>query len=101
MYRNPNYQKEYHKKYSISERGKKIKEDCNKKYYQTEKFKETRKKYIKNNKEKIKKSNSNYYYRVTKYKLKNKPIVRKPKKNKIPDKPRVEIINKPIILSFF
>ena len=89
MNKNPNYQKEYQKKYSQSKNGILIRNKANNKYQNTEKFKETRKKYNKNNKEKISESNRKYYYSVTKYKRKVKKKI-----------PRVEIVIKPIILSF-
>ncbi len=64
-------------------------------YHKSKKWENTWKNYKKNNKEKIAESNRKYYLNVTKPKRMSKP-----KKNKITDKPRVEIINKPIILSF-
>jgi len=67
-------------------------------YRKSEKWKKTWQKYKKNNKQKISESNRIYYLK-TKYKRKEvkvKPIVKK----KLPDIPRVEIVNKPIILSF-
>jgi hypothetical protein len=100
MYRNPNYQKEYHKKYSESKNGIIIRNKANTKYQNTDKFKETRKEYNKKNKQKRAEINRKYYLK-TKYKRKvNKPIVNK-KKEKAQDIPRVEIINKPIVLYFF
>jgi hypothetical protein len=60
-------------------------------YRKSEKWKKTWQKYKKNNKEKISESNRIYYL-----KTKNK---RKEVKVK-PDIPRVEIVNKSIILSF-
>ena len=93
MYKNPNYQKEYQKKYSESENGILIRNKANIKYRNTEKFKETRKNY-KKNKEKISEINRKYYLK-TKYKRKEVKV-----KKKLPDIPRVEIVNKPIILSF-
>ena len=102
MYRNPNYQKEYHKKYSESKNGIIIRNKANTKYQNTDKFKETRKEYNKKNKQKRAEINRKYYLK-TKYKRKEvkvKPIVNK-KKEKAQDIPRVKIIKKPIILSFF
>ena len=64
-------------------------------YHKSKKWEKTWKNYKKNNKEKISESNRKYYLKVTKPKRMNKQ-----KKNKIPDKPRVEIINKPIVISF-
>ena len=99
MYKNPNYQKEYQKKYSESKNGILIRNKANTKYQNTEKFKETREKYNKKNKEKKKEYDRKYYYSITKYKRKEvkvKPIVKK----KLHSIPRVEIVNKPIILSF-
>ena len=98
MYKNPNYQKEYQKKYSESKNGILIRNKANTKYQNTEKFKETRKNYNKNNKQKRAEKNRIYYLK-NKYKRKEvkvKTIVKK----KLPDIPRVEIVNKPIILSF-
>ena len=98
MYKNPNYQKEYQKKYSENKNGILIRNKANIKYQNTEKFKETRKNYNINNKQKISESNRIYYLK-TKYKRKEvkvKPIVKK----KLHSIPRVEIVNKPIILSF-
>lgn len=91
MNKNPNYQKEYQKKYSQSKNGILIRNKANNKYQNTEKFKETRKKYNKNNKEKISESNRKYYLK-TKHKRKVK--------KKFHYSPRVEIVIKPIILSF-
>ena len=98
MYRNPNYQKEYHRYYIKTEKGRLITEKCNKKYLSSKKFKETRKKYNDNNKQKISESNRKYYFK-NKYKTKEKKT--KVKKEKNHTLPRVEIIYKPIILSFF
>jgi len=55
MYRNRNYQKDYQKKYSQSKNGITIRNKANKKYQNTDKFKETRKEYNKKNKQKKKK----------------------------------------------
>mgnify|MGYP001103978724 CR=1 FL=1 len=63
-------------------------------YRKSEKWKKTWKNYKKNNKEKISESNRKYYLKRKEVKV--KPIVKK----KLPDIPRVEIVNKPIILSF-
>ena len=63
-------------------------------YRKSEKWKKTWQKYKKNNKEKISESNRIYYLK-TKYKRKEVKV-----KKKLPDIPRVEIVNKPIILSF-
>jgi len=88
MYKNPNYQKEYHKKYYNSENGKEIKKKSNLKYFKTDKYKETREKYNKKNKQKKKEYDRNYYFSKTKY------------NRELPDKPRVEIVNKPIVINF-
>ena len=63
-------------------------------YRKSEKWKKTWQKYKKNNKEKISESNRIYYLK-TKNKRKEVKV-----KKKLPDIPRVEIVNKPIILSF-
>lgn len=67
-------------------------------YRKSEKWKKTWKKYKKNNKEKISESNRIYYLKTKnkRKEVKIKPIVKK----KLHSIPRVEIVNKPIILSF-
>jgi len=71
-------------------------------YRNSEKWKETWKKYKKNNKEKIKESNRKYYFKtkLKRKEVKVKPIV-KLVKVKPSEIPRVKVINKPIILSFY
>jgi len=64
-------------------------------YHKSKKWENTWKRYKKNNKEKISESNRKYYLK-TKYKRKEVKV-----KKKLPDIPRVEIVNKPIILSFY